>query len=333
MAQVEDDDQLTRASAYGDILLPGDAPEPILAAPVRAALLQWITEVQAADKLAAVGVEPRRKAMFSGPPGVGKTTLAHHLCGRLGLPMLAVKSELLKSKYVGESARLVGGLFALAGKPFRHKAIPGGSAPLLVFLDEFEAIGHKRSANNDGGAVEDTAAVATLLRGLDGSKGFVIAATNHADRVDPALWRRFDIQIALELPGPGERRRILKRYLDPFGLPEAELAAFADSFETASPALMRNFCEALKRQIVLSPLLDLDRGLAATVERVLAALQPHPDCGRPRLWTLGRRDQGLQGVTWPLALAADLVVDPPAEPASPGSAVGGVIEFSGRRRK
>src|ERR1700735_1891214 len=88
--------------SFGDIFWPSEAAEPILARPVRLALTEWLTEIWAEDELTAVGIGPRKRAIFDGAPGVGKTTLAHHLSARLGLPMLAVRPERVISKWVGE---------------------------------------------------------------------------------------------------------------------------------------------------------------------------------------------------------------------------------------
>ncbi len=71
---------------------------------------------------------PRRRAMFKGAPGTGKTTLAHHMAARLGLPMLKVRAEKVQSQYVGESAIKVGRLFDL---------VQSVDSPMVLFFDEF----------------------------------------------------------------------------------------------------------------------------------------------------------------------------------------------------
>src|SRR5688500_10182243 len=77
----------------GQVVMPGDAQAPILTAPVRAALHQWLFEMNAEAELSAVGLKPRSRCLLSGPPGCGKTTLAHHIAARLGLPMLVIQSH------------------------------------------------------------------------------------------------------------------------------------------------------------------------------------------------------------------------------------------------
>lgn len=263
-------------TSFGDIFWPGEAQEPILARPVRAALTDWLTEIWCEDELKEVGIAARKKAMFSGVPGSGKTTLSHHLSARLGLPMLAVRPERLISKWLGDTARNVGILFDLAAVGVKQDQ---GSVPVVLFIDEFDAISHQRGRSSTGAEEERNAWVNTLLQCIDRYKGFLIAATNFGEHVDQAIWRRFDMHITLELPGQDERERILARYLAPFGLPKRALTGLGEAFETASPALMRQWCENLKRQLVIGPKLNSDMRREAVVERILAAVHPHPDLG------------------------------------------------------
>jgi SpoVK/Ycf46/Vps4 family AAA+-type ATPase len=286
---------------YGDLMLPAEAMEPILGRGVRGALLEWLGEIFAADELAAVGVKPRRRAIFDGPPGVGKTTLAHHLAARLGLTMLAVRPERLIDKWVGSTGRNIGDLFDVA-KAWETER----GEPLVLFLDEFDAISGQRRQAQQGAEDERNNYVNTLLQRIEQHAGFIIAATNFASHIDQAIWRRFDIHITLELPGQGEREAIVQRYLAPFGLPDDPLRELATSLASASPALIRALCENLKRQIVLAPILDLDRRREAVFERVLASCHPHPDCGKPRLWSHGATDHAVTVLPWPLPMAADL---------------------------
>lgn len=308
--------------SFGDVLLPEEAAEPILSKPVRAGLTEWLTEIWARDELADVGLKARRRAIFHGAPGTGKTTLAHHLAARLGLPMLLIRPERLKSKWIGQTAMQIGSLFdALKAEP----------EPFFLFFDEFDSLAAQRmdSGQNEVGEQDHNHGVNALLANFDRYEGFIVAATNHGRRVDEALWRRFEIQIELAVPGDHERRRILERYFAPFVLPEAALSALSEQMESASPALIRSFCEHIKRQIVVGPKSDWSMDRASVIERVLATVKPHPDLGLPRLWSLGADDRLTAAFPWPLMRTLG---EYPAVPA-PGEVAGGASVVPLRRRK
>lgn len=289
----------TRAQSlaeYGEMLYPDQAQEPILAKPVRDALTEWLTEIWAKDDLEEVGLKPRQKALFVGPPGTGKTTLAHHLAARLKLPMVVVRSDHLIAAYVGETDQNIGALFDLAAQ----------SEQCVLFIDEFDSLGLSRRKAQQGADDARNSMVNTLLQRMEHFDGFMIAATNRGQELDQAIWRRFDLQIALALPGPRERELILSRYLAPFYLPQPALTEFAVAFAEASPALMRQFCEGLKRQFVVGPKVGWDMDMKATIGRLLAAVEPHPDLPRPRLWNRRADDVALRDLPWPLPMEKKL---------------------------
>lgn len=309
---------------FGQMFMPREAAEPILAKSVRNALLNWLTEIFAAEELETVGIKPRRRAIFDGPPGGGKTTLAHHLCARLGLPMLAVRPETLIDSWIGSTGRNIGQLFDLAAEPFPLHGPDKDGVPVVLFLDEFDAIAMKRKDAKQGAEDEQNAWINTLLQRIEQHDGFLIAATNFPGHIDQAIWRRFDMHISIELPGLFERERILERYLSPFALPASALRLMAEAFSTASPALMRQFCEGIKREIVIGPKLGSPMDKRAVVDRLITTIHPHPDLGKPPLWSsekAGReRALMLDSMPWPLPREGEVVEVEPGK-ASAGKVV------------
>lgn len=284
---------------YGTLLEPSEAAEPILPPDTRAALMEWLTEIWAKKELEAVKLKPRQRAIFDGPPGVGKTTLAHHLAARLGIRMLAVRPERIIDCWVGSSSRNLGKLFDLVAEE---------PTPIMLFFDEFDSIAPKRGRRQQAADDSRSEMVNTLLQRIDAHDGYLIAATNFGKQIDEAIWRRFDLHMTLAVPGQGERVHILKRYLAPYQLPHSALSRLAEAFETATPALMRHFAENLKRQTIIGPRVKWDMAREAVFGRLLASIQPHPDLGKPRLWSLGADDPAIKALPWPLS------IETPAEP-------------------
>jgi SpoVK/Ycf46/Vps4 family AAA+-type ATPase len=277
-----------------EVRAPADAEEPILAPAVRGALFEWMTELRAAEELRAVGLSPRSTALLHGPPGCGKTTLAHHLAARLGVPMVLIGAEAVHgSAYFGESEKGVRRIF---------DALIESGTPAVVFMDEMESWGANRKMNKGGGA--DNARTSTLgvvLRKIEEFRGVLLGATNRPEDIDPALWRRFGLQMVVDLPTEDERFAILARYLSPFVLPDDALDVFVDLTDGASPALLRGLMEGLKRSLVLAPRMNRPAAaLESSLRGILVALQPPPEIPPPALW--GATESALAelaSVQWP----------------------------------
>lgn len=269
-------------SNYARLVLPSEAIAPILSPAVKDALKAWMEELFAESELKPFGLRPRRRAAFYGPPGTGKTTLAHHLSARLGLPMAIVQSDQLVDCWLGSSGRNVAALFKAAK-----------DRDLVLFFDEFDSLGAKRTSGSQGADSERNATLNILLKEVEAFEGILIAATNREDELDPAIWRRFELQIEIALPGPGEVREILRRYIAPLELPEPALKGWADLLQFASPALIRQLCEAIKREAVLGPKLKRDMSLDRVLARVTAAVAPHPDLQQPLFWQARGREAAI----------------------------------------
>lgn len=278
--------------SLGEVREPGQAEEPILAPSVRKALFGWLAEIRAAEELKAVGLVPRTTALAHGPPGCGKTTLAHHLAARLGVPMVIVGPETIHDMYLGQSERNVARLFA---------ALAEADTPALLFMDEIDALGGKRKGSITSGAGEARLNTLTvLLRKVEEHRGYLVAATNRPDDVDPALWRRFHMQISVDLPGADERFAILRRYGLPFGFRDEDLDLLTELTPGASPALLRGLMENMKRALVVGDKIGWPiHDPVALVETILVALKPPPEIQPPPLWSNREARAELKAMAWP----------------------------------
>lgn len=276
----------------GTVIEPHEAEEPILSLPVRAAVFGWLTEINARDELAAARLKPRSTGLLFGPPGCGKTTLAHHLAARLGIPLVCIGSENLFESAWGAAERNVARLF---------DTLRDCDAPCVVFIDEIEAIGGKRDRNTGGSADNArTSTLTVLLRRIEAFDGIGIAATNRPDDLDPALWRRFGMHIDVALPDDDARWAILKRYGEPFAFDDETLDLLTDLTEGAAPSLLRQLMEGVKRGLVLAPKLrSATSSLPAAFAAVVAQTRPHPDYVPPTLWMSPGELDELDGRPWP----------------------------------
>lgn len=262
---------------FVSLLVPEDATEaPILSKSVRGAVHQWMTEINAVEELDKVGLKPRTSCILAGPPGCGKTTLAHHFSSRLGLPLMVVHLDRLVSCYIGSTGNNIASIFEAFTKN------PEGQ---ILFFDEFDSVASKRTTDGQSAAKERNSIVSSLLTRIEAYKGVMIAATNFSDNIDPAIWRRFGIHLTIDLPDDEGRFAILKRYLQPFILPDSSLQIIADATEGAPPSLLRQLMEGIKRDMILAPRLKLDASVNAVFMRLISSCRPHESYkSMPPLW-------------------------------------------------
>jgi len=157
-------------------------------------------------KFAAVGARIPKGVLLVGPPGTGKTLLARAVAGEAGVPFFSISGSDFVEMFVGVGASRVRDLFENAKK----------NAPCIIFIDEIDAVGRQRGAGLGGGHDEREQTLNQLLVEMDGfgaNEGIIIvAATNRADILDPALLRpgRFDRQITVDRPDVKGREAVLK---------------------------------------------------------------------------------------------------------------------------
>jgi SpoVK/Ycf46/Vps4 family AAA+-type ATPase len=151
------------------------------------------------------GLSPRRKLLLVGPPGTGKTLTASVLAGELGIPLFLVRLDGLITKFMGETAAKLRQVF---------DAITDVRG--VYFFDEFDAIGSQRGQPNDVGEIRRVLNSFLQMIEQDQSNSLIIAATNHPEILDHALFRRFDDVIEYRLPGLPQATALIKGRLGNF---------------------------------------------------------------------------------------------------------------------
>lgn len=166
------------------------------------AICQVIAEQQCAESLISRGVAPTNRLLLFGPPGCGKTITAYAIGKELNLDVAYVKLDALVSSYLGQTGTNIRKIFDYV----KNRRI-------ILFLDEFDAIAKKRDDSNELGELKRV--VTTLLQNLDNlpSQVLLIAATNHEQLLDAAIWRRFETTILLDYPNDNQRRHIIEYHV------------------------------------------------------------------------------------------------------------------------
>jgi 26S proteasome regulatory subunit T2 len=180
-----------------------------------------------------VGIKPPKGVILYGEPGTGKTLLAKAVANETSATFFRVVGSELVQKYAGEGPKLVRELFRLAEE----------HSPSIVFIDEIDAIGHKRTETGSGGKREVQRTMLEMLNQLDGfdtkSEVKVILATNRIESLDPALIRpgRIDRKIFFPFPDSNTKRRIFQIHTQKMGLgPDVDLEEFIMSKDELSGA-------------------------------------------------------------------------------------------------
>ncbi len=156
-------------------------------------------ELAREDYLVRHGIAPRRKLLFTGPPGCGKSATAEALARELGREFAVVNLSTVVSSFLGDTAKNLSSIFEAAS-----------AEPWVVLFDEFDAIGKERAERTDHGELKRV--VTAFLQQLDNFLGpsVLVAATNHPDLVDSAVWRRFSIVLQFDPPSVHELRDLLR---------------------------------------------------------------------------------------------------------------------------
>jgi SpoVK/Ycf46/Vps4 family AAA+-type ATPase len=148
---------------------------------------QFILRVKNRKKLKDVGLDPKLSLLLYGPPGCGKTTIANYIAKEANLPIVTARLDTIVSSLLGSTSKNIRKVFDFTN-----------NKPCILFIDEFDAIAKARDNEYEHGELKRV--INSLLQSIDQYQNVLIAATNHSQMLDSAVWRRFSTVIEVKKP-------------------------------------------------------------------------------------------------------------------------------------
>ena len=275
------EDDKSRLSRLEDVLV---AEEPILASECRAPLDRILRERRERERLASAGLEPTRSALFVGPPGVGKTMAARYLATELNVPLVTLDLVSVMSSLLGKS-----------GQNIREALERARETECVFLLDEVDSIAKRRDDAADVGELKRI--VNLLLLELDRwpTTSLLVAATNHPELLDRALWRRFDVVVEFGLPQRRTRSAILGALVQRYGatLEEGDRAVIEEATEGASGSDLARMVRSAAREALLAESKTLHAPLIAEAVSWLSRRAREDVASRPLYCRLAHKALGM----------------------------------------
>ncbi len=216
---------------------PNDEPPLILDEKNGLIVGEFISVAKSQGQIESEGIRASLSLLMYGPPGTGKSRLARHIAAELGLELYIARLDGLISSFLGSTSKNIRALFEFASQN-----------PCILFLDEFDAIAKLRGDTQDLGELKRV--VNSFIQNLDalGGQTIVLAATNHDELLDSAIWRRFAYRLQLTYPNQELRHRLWIEFL-PIPLPrKKDLNVLIDLSEGFSGADIHEVSLRLKRK-------------------------------------------------------------------------------------
>jgi SpoVK/Ycf46/Vps4 family AAA+-type ATPase len=211
-----------------------------LDAPVRARIDRVLLEQREREIIRAHGLGPLRKLLLVGPPGTGKTMTAAALAGELSVPLFTTQLDGLITKYLGETAAKLRLIF---------EAIRQTRAVYL--FDEFDALGGQRASKNEVGEIRRVLNSFLQFLEQDDSDSIIVAATNHPQILDKALFRRFDSVIEYQLPSREIIEKVMRARLSLLDVSDVDWLKVVEAADGLSHSDLTRACEHAAKNAIL----------------------------------------------------------------------------------
>lgn len=217
-------------------------PDVFLADEQWAVVHEFVSVAKSFGQLEASGMGDSLSLLMSGPPGTGKSRVARYIARELDLDLYVARLDGVISSFLGSTSKNIRALFDFASR-----------TPCVLFLDEFDAIAKLRGDSQEMGELKRV--VNSFIQNLDalGPSSIVLAATNHQELLDAAVWRRFGYRLQLDYPSADMRKGMWNAFLPPIEFTDKEIQLLVDLSDGFSGSDIQEVARRLRRRTITAP--------------------------------------------------------------------------------